>query len=145
MHLVPVPFSMDSRCLAVVGDYIAIAADFKAGIKNPTWVVVHEHMLKARSHSIAYTRLGRGVAWSADFIFLDLPFGGVHHGREPRPSWDILTEDHVHSGIQLSSSTLADSGWLLIMTSMGGGCYIMVSLSKDYIFWLLQYCALYFV
>ncbi|MCO5574614.1 hypothetical protein L7F22_028403 [Adiantum nelumboides] len=118
--VVSVPLSLDCRCMVAVGDYIAIATDFRASVKNSSWVAVHEHMLKARSKSIAYTRSGWDVAWAADFIFLDLPFGGTQHRQVPRLVWDYLTEEHVRCGIQLFASTLADSGWLLIMASLGG-------------------------
>lgn len=111
-----------SRCVVCVGDYIRIAIDFSAGVKNPTWIPIHEHMLKARSTSFQYTRGGKSVAWGADFIFLDLPFGGTLYSPSEKPAWDQLTEEHVRSGIVLSATTSADSGWLLIMASFGGTC-----------------------
>ncbi|KAI5056604.1 hypothetical protein GOP47_0028422 [Adiantum capillus-veneris] len=73
---------VDTRCIAIVGDYISIAANYRE-----------------------------------DFVFLDLPFGGLHIGSSSPSRWDIFTEEHVRSAIHLTFSTLADFGWLLIMAS----------------------------
>ncbi|MCO5608266.1 hypothetical protein L7F22_062472 [Adiantum nelumboides] len=112
--------SGDGRCMAVAGDYIAIANDFRVGKRNPIWMPIHEHMLKARATDLQYNKCGRVVAWAADFIFLDLPFGGLHHPSGSQPPWDVCSEEHVRSGIHLALSTLADLGWLLIMASSAG-------------------------
>ncbi|MCO5559274.1 hypothetical protein L7F22_012870 [Adiantum nelumboides] len=110
----------DTRCIALAGDDIEITADFRVGCKNLVWSPIHEHMLKAKPDLVPYTRSGKRVAWAANFIFFDVPFGGFHLSAGSVPGWDSLTEDHVRSGVQLSASTLADFGWLLIMASMGG-------------------------
>ena len=60
------------------------------------------------------------IEWAADFIFLDFPFGGTHGANDPSLTWDSLSKDHVRYGVALSSSILADSGWLLVMASMEG-------------------------
>lgn len=120
--------SIDTRCIAILGDYISIAADFREGIRNVSWSPVHDHMSRVRSVCEPYTRGGRPVSWAADLVFLDLPFGGFHVGSTPVPRWDICTEDHVRSGIHLAFSTLADSGWLLVMSSMAGICFASVCL-----------------
>ncbi|KAI5072521.1 hypothetical protein GOP47_0012627 [Adiantum capillus-veneris] len=112
--------SMDTRCMAIVGDYIAIAVDYRAGIRNLAWVPVHEYFVWACSDSILYTRGTKSVSWAADLIFLDLPFGGSLLGSSTSPRWDICTEDHVRAGVHLAFSTLANSGWLLIMVSLAG-------------------------
>ncbi|KAI5076304.1 hypothetical protein GOP47_0008369, partial [Adiantum capillus-veneris] len=113
--------SMDTRCMAIDGDYIAIAADYRAGIRNLAWVPVHKHLVRARSDSILYTRGTKSISWAADLIFLDLPFGGSLLGSSTSPCWDICIEDHVRAGVHLAFSTLADIGWLLIMVSLAGG------------------------
>ncbi|MCO5582296.1 hypothetical protein L7F22_036188 [Adiantum nelumboides] len=123
-------FSCDTKCIALAGNYIGITADFRAGCKNSVWSPIHEHMLKAKPDLVLYTRSGKSVAWAADFIFFDVPFGGFHLSVGSVPGWDSLTEDHVRSGIQLSALTLADSGWLLIIASMGG----------DAIGWVERHC-----
>ncbi|KAI5070481.1 hypothetical protein GOP47_0014824 [Adiantum capillus-veneris] len=79
---------VDTRCMAIVGDDIAIVADFRAGVRNPIWIPVHDHLSRARSSTL--------------------------------PHWDICSEDHVCAGVHLAFSTLADSGWLLIMVSTAG-------------------------
>ncbi|KAI5071282.1 hypothetical protein GOP47_0013533 [Adiantum capillus-veneris] len=52
-----------------------------------------------------------------DFIFLDLPYGGLMSGYGVLPMWDTITEDDVRAGIHLAWNTLSDFGWLLIMAS----------------------------
>ncbi|KAI5064834.1 hypothetical protein GOP47_0019529 [Adiantum capillus-veneris] len=111
---------VDTGCMAIVGDYIAIVADFRAGVQNPIWIPIHEHLSRARSEATLYTRAGRAVPWAADFIFLDLPFGRSLVGSSTLPQWDICSEDHVRAGVHLAFSALADSGWLLIMVSTAG-------------------------
>lgn len=82
--------------------------------------MIHEHMLKVRPSDLVYRRSSKLVAWAADFIFLDLPFGGLITGYGGDPVWDRITEDHVRAGIHLAWNTLSDSGWLLIMASFAG-------------------------
>ncbi|KAI5064220.1 hypothetical protein GOP47_0020890 [Adiantum capillus-veneris] len=135
VYIVDIPLSSlsslsDSRCMAISGDYTAIAADFRAGVRHPAWIRVHEHMGSARFDGTLCVRGGRTVAWVADFIFLDLPFGGSHLASPVVPLWDICSEDHVRAGMQLAYSTLSDSGWLLIMVSMTG----------DTIGWVERFC-----
>lgn len=108
------------RCTAVTGDYIAIARDFSLGVRSPSWAVIHEHMLKFRRGDLVYRRSSKSVSWAADFIFLDLPFGGLIAGYGISPMWDRITEDHVRAGIHLAWNTLSDSGWLIIMASFSG-------------------------
>lgn len=110
----------DAKCIATVGDYVSVAKDFSLGVKNVLWGVIHEHMMKSRPQGREYFRKGRLVGWAADFVFLDLPTGGVRH---PSPSWDVCTEDHVRHGLALASSTLSDNGWLLVMASFGGNSF----------------------
>ena len=99
------------------GDYITIATDFHSGVWNVVWGVVHEHMLKTHVGDDVYRRGRRTVAWAADFIFLDLPFGGTLAPHGARPAWDTITEEHVCCGVHLAHSTLADSRWLVIMAA----------------------------
>lgn len=117
---VDLPLLGVAKCIAAVGDYIAIARDFAAGVKNLTWVPIHDHLMMSRPQGGECIRKGRSVGWAADFIFLDLPFGGVQQTPPTCPSWDVCTEEHVRCGVALSASTLSDSGWLLIMASFGG-------------------------
>ncbi|MCO5559677.1 hypothetical protein L7F22_013278 [Adiantum nelumboides] len=109
----------DTRCISLAGDYIEIIADFRVVRKNLVWSPIHEHMLKAKSNLVSYTRSGKRVAWAADFIFFDVPFGGFHLSVGSVSGRDSLTKDHIRSGIRLSALTLANSGWLLIMALMG--------------------------
>ncbi|WP_219823851.1 hypothetical protein, partial [Enterobacter cloacae complex sp. CH23B] len=69
-------------------------------------------------------RGGRTVAWAADFIFLDLSFGGSPLASPIVPLWGVCSENHGRVGMQLAYSSLSDSGWLLIMVSMAGFCFI---------------------
>lgn len=82
--------------------------------------MIHEHMLKVRPSNLVYRRSSKSVAWAVDFIFLDLPFGGLITGYGGDHVWDRITEDHVRAGIHLAWNTLSDSGWLLIMASFAG-------------------------
>ncbi|KAI5070808.1 hypothetical protein GOP47_0015151 [Adiantum capillus-veneris] len=40
--------SIGSQCMAIFGDYISIAANFREGVCNPAWTTFHEHLI--RSH-----------------------------------------------------------------------------------------------
>lgn len=114
------PHIQNPRGIVVVGDYITIGQDFVAGQKNDTFFRVHEFMRQNKPSDMHAIKRGKSVEWAADFIFLDLPFGGTHGGDDPSPAWDFVSEDHVRYGIALASSTLADSGWLLVMAAMAG-------------------------
>lgn len=108
------------KCLAIGGDYILIGKDLALGKKNPHFTTIHEHMMVHKQEGRQFIRKGKIVGWAADLVFLDLPFGGLTTGSIMSPIWDVLTEDHVRYGISLAVSSLADSGWLLIMASIGG-------------------------
>ena len=96
------------RCIALTGDYITIATDFRSGVRNVVWGAVHEHMLKTHVGDDVYRRGRQTVAWAADFIFLDLPFGGALAPHGARPAWDTITKEHVRCGVHLAHSTLED-------------------------------------
>ncbi|MCO5557663.1 hypothetical protein L7F22_011232 [Adiantum nelumboides] len=106
-----------SRCIAITRDYIAISGDFSLGVRSPSWAMIHEHMLKVIPRDLVYKRSSKSVSWAANFIFLDLPYGGLSSGYSVSPMWDRITEDHVRAGIHLAWNTLSESRWLLIMAS----------------------------
>ena len=112
--------NQDHGCLAIVGDYVAIGKDFASAKKNLAYTKVHEHLKSKCSNIMDYVRVGRTVAWAADLIFLDLPFGGGLKGAHPHPQWDRLTEDHVRYGISVGAASLSDRGWMLVRSSSAG-------------------------
>ncbi|MCO5550972.1 hypothetical protein L7F22_004467 [Adiantum nelumboides] len=107
-----------SRCIAITGDYIAILGDFSLGVRSPSWAMIHENMLKVIPRDLVYKRSSKSVSWAANFMFLDLPYGGLSSGYSVSPMWDRITEAHVRAGIHLTWNTLLDSRWLLIMASV---------------------------
>lgn len=116
----PLHAPLEHRCLAICGDYVSIASDFRSRIQSRPWMPIHEHMMKVRSDGVRYKRDGRLVPWAADLVFIDLPFGGFLHSTPSQPTWDKFTDEHVRSGIHLTHSTLADSGWLVVFGSIAG-------------------------
>lgn len=112
--------AQDHRCLAVHGDYIVVGRDFSLGLKNPVYTQIHEHVMRHVGMGGQAVKKGRPVSWAADLICLYLPFGGEHVVGEGTPTWDTLSEDHFKYGIALASSSLSDSGWLLIATPLSG-------------------------
>lgn len=112
--------NQDHGCLAIVGDYVTIGKDFASGMKNSAYTKVHEQFKSKCSNIMDYVRVGCTMAWAADLVFLDLPFGGLH-GAHPHPQWDRLIEDHVRYRISVGATSLSDRGWMLVVRSSSAG------------------------
>ncbi|KAI5070403.1 hypothetical protein GOP47_0014746 [Adiantum capillus-veneris] len=78
--------SVDIRCMAIVGDYIAIATDSRAGVRNTTWIPVQEHLSQA-----GHLQSGSCTCWSS-FGILDasrIRLASNHGVHDRRGHWVV--------------------------------------------------------
>ncbi|KAI5071655.1 hypothetical protein GOP47_0013906 [Adiantum capillus-veneris] len=80
------PHVENTKSIVVAGDYVIIGKDFAGGRKNDTFYSVHEFIKQNKPSGVNYTKRGKTMDWAADFIFLDLPFGGTQGGDNPCPT-----------------------------------------------------------